>query len=111
MFRQLTLSLLLCGLSAAALGQTIEFKLGTLAPERSPWHMVLLRIGSSWQQISKGSVKLTIYAGGTQGDEQDMVSKMRVGGLHAALITGAGMAVIERGVFCLQVPMMFDSYE
>jgi TRAP-type C4-dicarboxylate transport system substrate-binding protein len=111
MFRHLTRSLFFFGLMTTAFGQTIEFKLGTLAPERSPWHMVLLRIGSSWQQISKGGVKLTVYAGGTQGDEQDMVSKMRVGGLHAALITGAGMAVIERGVFCLQVPMMFDSYE
>ena len=111
MFRHLTRTLLFFGLMGTAFGQTIEFKLGTLAPERSPWHMVLLRIGSSWQQISKGGVKLTGYAGGTQGDEQDMVSKMRVGGLHAALITGAGMAVIEKGVFCLQVPMMFDSYE
>src|ERR1035438_3009372 len=105
MFRHLTRSLFFFGLVGTAFGQTIEFKLGTLAPESSPWHMVLLRLGIA------AALKLTVYAGGTQGDEQDMVSKMRVGGLHAALITGAGMAVIERGVFCLQVPMMFDSYE
>jgi TRAP-type transport system periplasmic protein len=111
MFRHLTLSLLFFGLMGRAFCQPVEFKLGTLAPERSPWHKILLRIGTSWEQISKGSVKLKVYAGGTMGDEQDMVSKMRVGGLHAAAITAAGMTVIERGVFCLQIPMMFDSYE
>src|ERR1022692_4338095 len=99
MFRHLTRSLLFFGLTGAAFGQTIEFKLGTLTPERSPWHMVLLRIGRSWPRISKGGVQLTVNAAGAQGDEQDMVSKMRVGGLHPGLITGAGMAVIERGVF------------
>jgi TRAP-type C4-dicarboxylate transport system substrate-binding protein len=40
-----------------------------------------------------------------------MVNKMRIGQIHAAGLSGAGLSGIERGVMALQIPMMFDSYE
>ncbi len=61
--------------------------------------------------ISNGNVKLTIYAGGVMGDEPDTVNKLRVKLIQAVALSGAGMGDIEKGVACLQIPMMFDSYE
>jgi len=102
---------LLCGLAIAARAQQIEIKMATLAPKDSPWCDVLARMGERWKTISKGNVKLTIYAGGVMGDEPDTVNKLRVKLIQAVALSGAGMGEIERGVAALQIPLMFESYD
>ncbi len=95
--------------AAPAAPQTI--KMGTLAPEGSPWHQTLQMMGERWRKLSGGQAKLVIYPGGVLGDEPDMVNKMRIGQIQAAGISGAGLSGIEPGVMALQIPMMFDSYQ
>jgi len=102
---------LLCGLVVGARAQQIEIKMATLAPKDSPWCDVLARMGERWKAISKGNVKLTIYAGGVMGDEPDTVNKLRVKLIQAVALTGAGMGEIEKGVAALQIPLMFQSYD
>jgi TRAP-type C4-dicarboxylate transport system substrate-binding protein len=102
----LAASVLVCA-SVPGYAQTI--KLGTLAPEGSPWHQVIRDIAESWREISGGTVDVRIYAGGVAGDESDMVRKMRVGQLHAAGLTGEGLSRIAQEVMALQMPMMFRS--
>ncbi len=103
-------SLLLLGGLTPAVPQTVV-KMGTLAPDGSPWHQTLQIMGEKWRKISNGQVKLLIYPGGVLGDEPDMVNKMRIGQIQAVALSGAGMSTIEPGVMALQIPMMFDSYE
>lgn len=109
-FKLLSVFLLMGSLAPAAAQQTV-IKMGTLAPDGSPWYQVLQQMGERWREISGGKVKLTIYPGGVLGDEPDIVNKMRIGQIQAVALSGAGMAEIEPGVSCLQVPMMFASYE
>ena len=94
--------------SSSAAAQTI--KLGTLAPEGSPWHTSMRDIAAAWKEASGGKINLRLYAGGVAGDEPDMVRKMRVGQLHAAALTGAGLATIAPEIQALQMPMMLRSY-
>jgi TRAP-type C4-dicarboxylate transport system substrate-binding protein len=101
---------LLLGCLMSALPQTV-IKMGTLAPDGSPWHQTLQLMGQRWHKSSGGLVKLVIYPGGVLGDEPDMVNKMRIGQIQAAGLSGAGLSGIEPGVMALQIPMMFDSYE
>ena len=84
-------------------------KLGTLAPEGSPWHEILIDMVEAWEQASGGTVKVRIYPGGVTGDEPDMVRKMRIGQLHAAALTGVGLSEIAPEILALQMPMMFAS--
>ena len=107
---RLTMSVLLLGCATPAMPQTV-IKMGTLAPDGSPWHQTLQSMGERWRKISAGQVKLVIYPGGVLGDEPDMVNKMRIGQIQAAGLSGAGLSGIEPGVMALQIPMMFDSYE
>ena len=107
---RLTMSVLLLGCLTPAMPQTV-IKMGTLAPDGSPWHQALQSMGERWRKISAGQVKLVIYPGGVLGDEPDMVNKMRIGQIQAAGLSGAGLSGIEPGVMALQIPMMFDSYE
>jgi len=106
-----TIWLILSGFSVAAQAQQMEIKMATLAPKDSPWCDVLERMGEKWRAISKGSIKLVIYPGGVMGDEPDTVNKLRIKLIQAVALTGAGMGDIEPGVACLQIPLMFESYE
>jgi TRAP-type transport system periplasmic protein len=89
----------------------ITVKLGTLAPSGSSFHMALVEMGQKWRTISGGSVKLTIYADGTQGGEAEMVQKMRAGSLNAGMLTVVGLSDIEKAVGGLSfLPLTFRSW-
>ncbi len=98
----------LCLVAVAASAQTI--KLGTLAPEGSPWHTILRDMAETWKRATGGTIQIRIYPGGIAGDEADTVRKIRVGQLHAAALTG-GLADIAPEIQVLQMPMMFASDE
>ena len=91
--------------------QTTMIRLGTLVPKGSRWHEILQTMGDEWKKESGGTVELKIYAGGEQGDEPEMVQKMRIKKLQAVAISGAGLGGINPSVYALQIPMLFDSYE
>ncbi len=94
-----------------ARGGPFVIKLATVAPEGSSWHKVLQDMGEEWRKASNGAVVLRIYAGGVVGDEDTMLRKMRIGQLHAAAITGMGLAFLDRAFYGLHIPMMFESDE
>ncbi len=82
-----------------------SIKLATLAPSGTSMHKSLLKMGSAWQ---KSGVKLTVYADGTMGGESQMVRRMRINQVQAALLTAQGLSTIDQSVKSLQlVPMMF----
>ena len=93
----------------AAASSPLIIKLATLAPEGSSWHLILKEMGDQWRQVSNGRVLLKIYPGGVVGDETEMVSKMRLGTIHSAAVTGTGLSEIDRGVQALQLPMFYRS--
>ena len=96
-------------LGTPALAQTI--KLGTLAPEGSPWYNIIRDMAEAWKEGTGGKIRVRIYPGGVAGDDPDMVRKMRIGQLHAAVLSGAGLSNIAQETMALQMPMMLASYE
>ena len=94
-----------------ASAQTTIIRLGTLVPKGSRWHEILLAMGEDWKKASGGKIELKIYPGGEQGDEPEMVQKVRIKKLQAVAISGAGLSGIEASVSALQVPLMLNSYE
>ncbi len=111
MTRHITVALLALTLvlSAIAPAAAATIKLGTLAPEGSPWHEILVDMMAEWNRASGGELRVRIYPGGVVGDEPDMVRKMRIGQLHAAMLTSSGLSEIAPEVRALQIPMMFAS--
>jgi TRAP-type C4-dicarboxylate transport system substrate-binding protein len=107
---RLALALTLAATSAA--GQTsVRIKLGTLAPQGSSWHQLLLSMAQDFANASNGKVELKIYAGGTQGNEGEMIRKMSIGQLQAASMTAIGLHEITPEPQAEDVPFMIDSYE
>ncbi len=99
------------GVSPAYSQRVIKIKLGTVAPKGTLWHQVLQRMSQDWEKVSDGRVTIKIYPNGSQGDEVEMLRKVRRGLFQAVALSGAGLAHAERGVSSLQIPMMISSYE
>jgi TRAP-type C4-dicarboxylate transport system substrate-binding protein len=59
-------------------------------------------MGEQWRKAPGGGALLTIYPDGAMGSEEDMVRRMRLGQLQAALVTTTGLSEIEPGVAGLQ---------
>jgi TRAP-type transport system periplasmic protein len=97
--------------AAAAHAQTTVIRLGTLVPKGSRWEQILQQMGDEWKKASGGKIELKIYPGGEQGDEPEMVQKLRIKELQAVALSGAGLSGIDPDVSALQVPMMLSSYE
>ena len=101
--------LLILSLGSPVSAQTI--KLGTVAPEGSPWYMIARDMGEAWAKASDGKIQLRIYAGGASGDEPDTVRKIRVGQLHAGMLTNQGLTQIVPDVQALHMPLLIANYE
>ncbi len=101
--------LLLCLSAQGASALTI--KLGTVAPEGSPWHDALMEMGAEWKKISGGKVKVRIYPGGVAGDEPDLLRKIRIGQLHAAALSKSGLYSLIPDIDLISYPLMLRSDE
>jgi len=86
-------------------------KLGSAAPEGSPYHKALLEIAQSWNTISDGKVTMRIYPGGIVGDESDMIRKMRIGQLSGAALTSVSLITIVPDIEALSFPSIIRTDE
>ncbi|HEX5221237.1 MAG TPA: TRAP transporter substrate-binding protein DctP [Verrucomicrobiae bacterium] len=95
-----------------ASADTVKVRLGTLAPKGSSYTKHLQAMGDKWKQAPGGGAQLTLYPDGTMGSEADMVRRMRLGQLQAALVTTTGITEIESGAAGLQMlPKAFRSLD
>jgi TRAP-type C4-dicarboxylate transport system substrate-binding protein len=109
--RAIVLLSLTLGLTSAAPAQT-RIRLATLVPSGTSYHHSLQEMGAKWKQASGGTLNLTIYGSGQQGSEAEIVQRMRVGQLQAAVLTVTGLSEIDNSVSALQkMPLMFRSLE
>ncbi|MDH3404133.1 MAG: TRAP transporter substrate-binding protein DctP [Acidobacteriota bacterium] len=98
-------------LLAAGPARGEALKLATLVPDGSVWDQALKEMGSEWSAATDGRVSLRIYPGGVAGDESDIVRKMRIGQLHAAALTIAGLGDIDEAFSVFATPLLIASYD
>jgi TRAP-type transport system periplasmic protein len=103
-------ALVVAGGSVAA-AQSVSLKLASVVPENSIWDKNLKQMGAEWSQETGGRVTLTVYGGGSQGDESTVLRKMRLDALQAAALTGVGLGTIDPSFNVFNVPFFFESYE
>ena len=88
----------------------IRIKLATLAPKDTSYHRTLVEMGEKWRKATDDQLGLVIYPGGTLGSEADIVRKMNIGQLQAAMLSVGGLTEIDPAVAALQeIPMLFRS--
>jgi TRAP-type C4-dicarboxylate transport system substrate-binding protein len=88
----------------------VTIKLASLAPDGSAWMQAVKAAAAESQQKTGNSVQFKIYPGGVMGDERDMVRKMHIGQIQAAMLSSASLASLFPEADVLQIPFLFDSY-
>ena len=96
--------------SVSMYAQQYTIKFATLAPEGSTWMNVMKEYDQAVRKESGGRLGFKIYAGGVQGDEKDVLRKIKLGQLHSAGVTGNGLTTIAPKVRILDSPFLFKSY-
>ena len=100
---------ILLGLISTANAQTI--KLATIAPEGSSW-MNSMRAGAAEiKERTEGRVKFKFYGGGVQGNDKQVLRKMRIGQLHGGAFTSNGLIDVQKDSQLYALPMLFGNYE
>jgi TRAP-type C4-dicarboxylate transport system substrate-binding protein len=89
----------------------VILKMATLAPEGSSWMKLFHEFQVRVEQRTDGRIKFKFYAGGVQGDEKDMIRKMRAGQLSGAAITGIGLALINPEVRALEAARTYKDLD
>ncbi len=93
----------------AARAQNVERRVATLAPPGSSWMKVLDKGAAAVEKATGGRVKTKYYSGGSQGDERDVIRKMRLGGVDGAALTSVGLGMIYSGIRVLELPRLFNT--
>jgi len=102
---------LLCALMAGSLHAQHTIKFATIAPEGSTWLNVMREYDAAVRKESGGRLGFKIYPGGVQGEDKDVIKKIRIGQIHSAGFTGVGLGEIAPKVRILDSPFLFKNYE
>jgi TRAP-type C4-dicarboxylate transport system substrate-binding protein len=107
LFLLATILVLTCAASGARAATTV-IKIGTLAPQDSPWGKEFKKWATEVSNATNGQVQLDFQWNGQGGDEVLMVQKIRSGQLDGAAITAIGLAQTGvTDVLAFQLPGLF----
>lgn len=99
-------AILMLGLNHA---YAVTLKIGVLAPEGTTWAKNVMQMVKEIEDKTAGEVKLRVYYGGVQGDEPDVLRKIRIGQLHGGIFTGRALGEINGDVRVVELPFTFGN--
>jgi TRAP-type C4-dicarboxylate transport system substrate-binding protein len=91
--------------------QQYTIKFATLAPEGFTWLNVMKEYDAAVRKESGGRLGFKIYPNGVQGEDKDVIRKIRLGQLHSAGLTGFGLGEIAPRLRILDSPFLFENYD
>jgi TRAP-type C4-dicarboxylate transport system substrate-binding protein len=84
----------------------ITIKLASLVPENTDWGKALNRMSKEWSDATGGKVFLQVYHNGVAGSESDVMRKLKLDQIQAAVITSVGLSSITSEVMTLSTPFL-----
>jgi len=91
--------------------KSVVIKLATLAPEGSSWMKSFHALNKEVMEKTNNQVQFKVYGGGVLGDEVDMLRKMKIGQIQAAVLSSGSLALLYKEFDVLQIPFLFQKYE
>ena len=98
----------MCAVPAAA---ATTLKIATLAPDGSYWMTALRESAAEISKRTDGRVEMRFYPGGTMGDDQAVLRKMRIGQLHGGGMLSGTLAARVPDLEVYGLPLLFRSYD
>ncbi len=111
MIRRSLIAALLMTTTAVLPAHAVQLKIATVAPDGSFWMTEVKKGAEEIQKATEGRVKLRLYPGGTMGNDQAVLRKMRIGQLQGGMMTGQSLASISSDLQLYGLPFLFRSYD
>jgi TRAP-type C4-dicarboxylate transport system substrate-binding protein len=94
-----------------SVANAVEIKIATLVPNQSQWMQDMRAAGKVIEERTAGRVKLKFYGGGTQGTEQGVLSKIRIGQLHGGTFAPTDFMKQYSAINIYGLPFVFGSWD
>lgn len=95
----------------AACADMVELRLASTTMLGSLQQRVQERAAQEMREQSGGRVSLRYLEASTQGDERDLVRRIKTGQLDGAVLSSTGLALIDESIRVLSLPLLFKSAE
>ncbi len=103
------LALLIFTSGHVAQAQTL--KIASVAPEGSVWMVEMRKAAAEITRRTEDRVKFRFYGGGVQGNDSQVMRKMRIGQLHGATFSSGELGDYAREAEIYSLPMTFNGQE
>ncbi|MDR2479461.1 MAG: TRAP transporter substrate-binding protein DctP [Treponema sp.] len=87
----------------------VTIKLASLVPENTPWGAAINRMADSWAAATNGEVELVVYHNGVAGEEDEVLRKLRMNQIQAAIVTSSGLSSVSPDVMTLSYPLLIHN--
>ena len=89
----------------------VDIKIATLVPNQSQWMQDMRAAGKVIEERTEGRVKLRFYGGGTQGTEDKVLQKIKIGQLHGGTFSATDFMKDYGAINLYGLPFVFESWE
>ncbi|MDR2943419.1 MAG: TRAP transporter substrate-binding protein DctP [Treponema sp.] len=89
----------------------ITIRLASLVPENTAWGAGINRIAAEWSRITNGEVEVIVFHNGTAGGEGEVLRKLKINQIQAAVFTSAGVSAIMPEVMAISYPFLIRNDE
>jgi len=107
--KKLFLTILVLALSLPL--QAATLKIATVTPEGSQWMTDMRDSAKEIKERTEGRVQIKYYGGGVMGNDQKVLSRIRIGSLQGGAFTPTSLASQYTDLNLYGLPMVFDSEE
>jgi TRAP-type C4-dicarboxylate transport system substrate-binding protein len=81
-------------------------RLASLVPENTPWGAAINRMAADWGRATNGEVQVIVYHNATAGDEPEVLRKLRLNDIQAAVFTSVGLSSLMPEVMAISYPFL-----
>ncbi len=104
-------ALVLACFPAESAASFIRWKVATLAPKQVGWAIQMQNLVLPYvKDATNDELRLKVYWGGVMGNDQEYISKMRIGQLQGAGVTAIGSNLACPELVVLGLPFLFKNY-
>jgi len=107
----LAILVLTAGLTLGLPLQAATLKIATVTPENSQWMKDMRASAKEIKERTEGRVQIKYYGGGVMGNDQKVLSRIRIGALQGGAFTPTALAAQYSNLNLYGLPMVFDSEE
>ena len=88
-----------------------KFKIATIAPDNTPWSILLNTFKKRVRKATKKELKPRVYLNGIKGDEQSIVRQVYGGKLQMGGVSTAALATVVPEMDILELPYAFPDFK